>query len=227
MSASDLARYARVHRAVPILAGVTVVAVLSAFFGGVRIALPSIGGEGVATGVPYRHELPLLSAVFLTAAFGGPMAAHEETGAYAVYRLRNAYCVALTLLACALSFGTEAFAVGPAQGVVFVRSLLIWLGLALLSLRLLGQQLGWVIPLASALLLAWYPQNWWDWTANSASDAASWWGAAIALTLGIATTSVTPWRGRALRRGLLPALRRTSSRRAERSHPISTRTPAE
>lgn len=227
MRASDLARYARVHRAGPILAGAVVVAVLSAVFGGVRVALPSIGGEDLATGVPYRRELPLLSAVFLTAAFGGPMAAHEETGACALYRLRNAYCAGLTLLACALSFGTEAFAVGPGQGAVFVRSVLIWLGLALLSIRLLGQQLGWAIPLASALLLVWYPSGWWDWTANSPSDVLSWWGAGIVLAGGTAATAVTPWRGRALRRGRPPARRGTASRLADRSHLISTRTPAE
>ncbi|MER7536020.1 hypothetical protein ABTX77_14700 [Streptomyces sp. NPDC097704] len=203
MNGSDLLRYARVHRAVTILAGVTVVALLSAFFGGTRIALPSIGSASLSTGVPYRQELPLLSAVFLTAAFGGAMSAHEETGTRTMHRVHNAYCIALTLTTCALSFGTEAFAVGPERGVVFVRSVLIWLGLALLSVRLLGQQLGWVIPMASTFLLIWYPLNWWDWTVNPADDPFSWVVAAVALAMGTAATAATPWR----RKVLLPRRR--------------------
>ena len=194
MNGSDLLRYARVHRAVTILAGVTVVALLSAFFGGTRIALPSIGSASLSTGVPYRQELPLLSAVFLTAAFGGAMSAHEETGTRTMHRVHNAYCIVLTLASCALSFGTEAFAVGPERGVVFVRSVLIWLGLALLSVRLLGQQLGWVVPMASAFLLIWYPLGWWDWTANPAADPLSWAFAGGALTMGTAAIAATPWR---------------------------------
>ncbi|MFJ2788429.1 hypothetical protein ACIQCR_27435 [Streptomyces sp. NPDC093249] len=196
MYGSDLLRYARVHRAAPILAGAAAVALLSAFFGGDRIALPSIGSASLSTGVPYRQELPLLSAVFLTAAFGGAMSAHEETGARTMHRLRNAYCVALTATVCAFSFMTETLAVGPGQGTVFVRSVLIWLGLALLSVRLLGPQLGWVIPLASSLLLIWYPLNWWDWTAQPAGDLVSWGGAALALTIGVGAVSVTSWRRR-------------------------------
>ncbi|MEU7021182.1 hypothetical protein ABZ990_11070 [Streptomyces sp. NPDC046203] len=198
MTGTDLLRYARVHRAGTILAGVTVVALLSAFFGGTRIALPSIGSASLSTAVPYRQELPLLSAVFLTAAFGGAMSAHEETGARTMHRLHSAYCVALTLTTCALSFGTEALAVGPEHGVVFVRSVLIWLGLALLSIRLLGQQLGWALPTASAFLLIWYPLNWWDWTVNPATDLLSWVLAATALAVGVVATAATPWRRRVL-----------------------------
>ncbi|MER8235905.1 hypothetical protein [Streptomyces sp. NPDC094049] len=186
-----------------ILAGVTVVALLSAFFGGTRIALPSLGSASLSTGVPYRQELPLLSAVFLTAAFGGTMSAHEETGSQAMHRLHLVYCVALALVACALSFGTETLAVGPEGGIVFVRSLLIWFGLALLSIRLLGQQLGWVLPMASAFLLIWYPLNWWDWTASPADNAVGWATAVIALAMGVTATAATPWR----RRALLPGRR--------------------
>ncbi|MFD7575387.1 hypothetical protein ACFV6U_33520 [Streptomyces sp. NPDC059810] len=200
MNGSDLLRYARVHRAGAIVVGLSVVAVLSALFGGTRISLPSIGSASLSSGVPYRQELPLLSAVFLTAAFGGSMTAHEASGAFVSHRLHRAYFVALTLVACAISFGTESLAVGAEHGVVFVRSILIWLGLALLSVRLFGEQLGWVIPMASAFLLIWYPLNWWDWTANPASDPFSWCAAAVSLALGAAATAATPWRRRAFLR---------------------------
>ncbi|MFE6165355.1 hypothetical protein ACFQ7F_41360 [Streptomyces sp. NPDC056486] len=196
MNGTDLLRYARVHRGAAVLAGCAAVALLSAFFGGTDIALPSIGSGGVTTGVPYRQELPLLSAVFLSAALDGAMSAHDAMGASTMHRLRAAYCAALTLTVCAFSFGAEALASGPASGIVFVRSVLIWLGLALLSARAMGQQLGWVIPLTSVLFLVWYPLNWWDWTANPATDLFSWAIAAIALSLGVTATAATPWRCR-------------------------------
>ncbi|MCX4970939.1 hypothetical protein [Streptomyces sp. NBC_00654] len=177
-----------------ILAGTGAVALLSAFFGGVQISLPSIGSGGVTTGVPFRRELPVLSAVFLAAALGGAMSTHEEMGTSAMHRYRGKYCMVLTLTVCIFSFGVEALAVGVEAGAVFVRSLLIWFGLALLSVRLLGNQLSWVLPLASAFLLIWYPQEWWDWTSNSTTDLFSWAVATIALAVGAAAATATPWR---------------------------------
>ncbi|MFH8490166.1 hypothetical protein [Streptomyces longisporoflavus] len=205
MTGADLLRYARVHRAPAVLAGAAAVALLSALFGGANIAIPSIGSGGVSTGVPYRQELPLLTAVFLSAALDGAMSAHDAMGASAMHRLRAVYCTALTLTVCAFSFGTEALAGGPDAGIVFVRSTLVWLGLALLSAGVLGHQLGWVVPLASVLFLIWYPGDWWDWTANAAADPFSWAAAAIALLLGATATAATPWRRRTfLRRATSP-----------------------
>ncbi|MGW7272306.1 hypothetical protein ACWGH5_17465 [Streptomyces sp. NPDC054864] len=191
---ADLLRYARVHRGAAVLTGTTVVALVSALFGGTTIAFPSIGSGGVTTGVPYRQELPLLSAVFLSAALDGAMSAHDAMGASTMHRLRVAYCVAITATVCAFSFGAEAFVNGLGSGTVFVRSTLIWLGLALLSARVLGQQLGWVIPLTSVLFLVWFPHDWWDWTANPPGDLFGWAAAAIALGLGVTATAATPWR---------------------------------
>ncbi|MEV8316225.1 hypothetical protein AB0Q95_18830 [Streptomyces sp. NPDC059900] len=206
MTGTDLLRYARVHRGTAVLLGTAVVALLSALFGGADIALPSIGSGGATTGVPYRQELPLLTAVFLSASLDGAMSAHDAMGAAAMHRLRAVYCTALTLTVCAFSFGTEALAGGPDEGIVFVRSVLIWLGLALVSTVVLGKQLGWAIPLASVLFLVWYPGNWWDWTANPAADPFSWAAAAIALLLGVTATAATPWRRRTfLHRATSPA----------------------
>lgn len=196
MISSDLIRYARVHRAMAILTGSAVVVVLSALFGGSNIALPSIGSGGVTTGVPFRRELPLLSAVFLSAALGSAMAKHEEMGGSAMHRYRLRYCFGLTLTVCVVSFGVEGLAVGVEAGVVFVRSILIWFGLALLSIRMLGPQLSWPLPLASALVLIWYPQEWWDWTANCATDLVSWVAAAAALAVGATASAATSWRTR-------------------------------
>ncbi|GAA4885596.1 hypothetical protein [Kitasatospora terrestris] len=200
MTLVDLIRYARVHRGAAVLAGAVVVALLSAFFGGTRIPIPSFGSGDVTMGIPYRQELPLLSAVFLTAALDGPMAAHEALGTRAMHRLRAVYCTVLTLTVCAFSFTAETYAVGTGAGIVFVRSVLVWLGLALLSRRVLGHQLAWALPLASALLLIWYPLTWWDWTATPTHDTPAWTAAGVSVVIGSAATAATPWRRKALRR---------------------------
>ncbi|MFT9667138.1 hypothetical protein ACMZ5F_00645 [Streptomyces rhizosphaericola] len=196
MSKSDFLRYARVHHAAAILAGTGAVVVLSAFFGGVHIGLPSIGSGGVTTGVPFRRELPLMSGVFLAAALKSAMSTHEEMGTQAMHRYRHLYCIGLTVTVCVFSFAVEALSVDAEAGVVFARSLLIWYGLALLSSKLLGDQLGWAVPLASAFPLIWYPQQWWDWTFTSAGDPFSWAFAAFTLSVGAGVNAATAWRRR-------------------------------
>jgi hypothetical protein len=212
MSATDVVRYGRAHHALTILIGTAVVALASALLGGYPIALPSIGSGGVTTGIPFRREMPLLSAVFLTAALGGSMAAHDEAGAVRMHRCRTVYCTALTLAVCVFSFSAEAIAVGAESGVVFVRSLLVWFGLALVSAKLLGQQLGWAVPLGSAFLVVWFPESWWDWTATSGTDVFSWVLAATAQLAGICAIAATGWRWKVATGKLKPTAPATASR---------------
>ncbi|WP_052390881.1 hypothetical protein [Streptomyces sp. NRRL B-24484] len=199
MTWSDAYRYARSHRFAAVALSVAAVAVLSAVLGGVKVPVPSIGDGGVTTGVPFRRELPLLSAVFLVAVLGGEMRDHEQSGGTRLQRVRVLGLAAVASGACAVSFLLESVAVGPAMGAVFVRSLLIWLGLAVLSQRLLGLHLSWVLPVASAFPLVWMGNGPWDWTAAPVADARSWAVTGAALLLGALATAATPWRTRALR----------------------------
>lgn len=195
MGWADFIRYTRVHRANAILLGVATVALTSALLGGTHIPVPTAEEGSGSIGIPFRRELPLLSAVFLTAALGGPLSAHEAVGGPRAHRVRTACVVALTCVACVGSFLAETLAVGPALGIVFVRSMLIWLGFALMSAQLFGTQLAWIFPLASAFPLVWFSNNaWWDWTATPAADPLSWVVATLALFAGIAATACTPWR---------------------------------
>ena len=192
----DLLRIARVRRAVPVLAGVVAVAAVSALLGGWLVPVPSFGAGVETRGVPFRAELPLLSAVFLAAAFSGPMEDFEALAGGRFARVRTGYAAGLTTVVCAFSYVTESVAAGPGAGAVFVRSLLLWLGLALLSRRLLGQPLAWVLPLASALPLVWFSSGteWWDWTWAPAGDPVGWAMAAVALAVGAAAAGATRWR---------------------------------
>ncbi|MFF5333639.1 hypothetical protein [Streptomyces sp. NPDC013181] len=179
-------------------------AVLSAFFGGTRIAVPDFGNSDHSTGIPFRRELPLLSAVFLTAALGGDMATHEESGTSRAHGVRTGYLAGLTVIACGVSFVVEAVAVGSGGGAVYLRSVLIWFGLALVSVRIFGSQLGWVVPLASVFPLIWWGPAWWDWTTTRSVDPFSWGLAALAVSLGLVATAITPWRLRRMKNRWLP-----------------------
>lgn len=199
MLLSDLLRYARVHKVGEVLAGVVAVALVSAVLGGIRLPLPSLGATGVATGVPFRRELPLLTAVFLAATLSGPMRDHEAAAGPRLSRVRAVTLTTLTAFTCAFSLLTETLAAGAELGLVFVRSLLIWLGLAFLSHRLLGPRLAWAIPLASAFPLVWLSHNRWDWTTASVADPLAWGMTALSLLAGTAAIATTPWRWRAAR----------------------------
>ncbi|MFG3254447.1 hypothetical protein [Streptomyces sp. NPDC048172] len=211
-SRADLLRLARTRRAAPVLTGVAAVALVSAVLGGWLVPVPSFGAGTETRGVPFRTELPLLAAVFLAAAFSGPMDDFEALAGARFARVRRGYGAALTALACAFSFVTESVAAGPGAGVVFVRSLLLWLGLALLSRRLLGQHLAWALPVASALPLVWFSSGteWWDWTWAPAGSPVGWGMAAAALLAGTAAAAATRWR----LRGCPPVRRRSRGSRA-------------
>lgn len=198
----DVLRCARVHRVGPVLLGVTGVAVLSAVLGGVRFPVPSLESGAGTVGVPFRRELPLLSAVFLTALWSGPMSAHEQGGSDTFHRTRARLLALATLASAAVSLLTEALAVGWPMGLVFVRSFAIWWGLAMLSMGLLGSRLAWVLPLGSAFPLVWFTGGALDWTAAGAGDAGFWGLAAASLVLGAASLARTPWRSHALKHRL-------------------------
>ncbi|MFI9249421.1 hypothetical protein [Streptomyces sp. NPDC053069] len=198
MQVTALLRFARLHRLWPILAGVVLVALLSAFLGGFEIPLPSLDG-GAATGIPFRRDLPLLSGVFLAAAGTSSMHAYERAAGPRYFRLLGAYVLALTVVASLCSFAVQGLAAGAHTGVSFVRSMLIWFGLARVSARVIGWNLAWVLPVASVFPLIWLSDGaWWDWTAAPAADPVGWGTAAVSLSLGVLLTAATPWRVRSL-----------------------------
>ncbi len=185
---------ARVHRGAPVLGGVVAVTVVSAVLGGTQVPVPSLEDGGGTVGIPFRRDLPLLSAVFLATLWSGPMAAHEQLGSYAFHRARVQLLAGGVLMAACLSLAAETLAVDAAAGLVFVRSLLTWFGLAQLSTALFGPRLTWVLPLASAFPIVWFTGSFWDWTDAAAPDLGFWALAAGSVALGSASLAWTPWR---------------------------------
>lgn len=93
---------------------------------------------------------------------------------------------------------------GHEAAIVYVRSLLLWFGLALVSVRLFGNQLGWIIPLASVFPLIWFGPAWWDWTAAHPASLHSWTLAALSLCAGLGTTAASRRRLHVLRSRQIP-----------------------
>jgi len=75
-----------------------------------------------------------------------------------------------------------------------------WSGHALISGRIFGWQLSWVLPVASMLPLTCFQPDlegnlrWWYWTAPPAASTACWTLAGVFVTIGTIAFLTTPWR---------------------------------
>ncbi|MFI8933296.1 hypothetical protein ACIG3E_37215 [Streptomyces sp. NPDC053474] len=95
---------------------------MSAVLGGTQVPVPSLEDGGGTVGIPFRRDLPLLSAVFLATLWSGPMAAHEQLGSYVFHRARVQLLIGGVLMASCLSLTAETLAVDAAAGLIFVRA---------------------------------------------------------------------------------------------------------
>jgi hypothetical protein len=141
--------------------------------------------------------MPLFTAVFAASIIGGPLWGVEKMASDRLYRFRLWTFYAVLFMACVFSFTAESVAAGADDGVIFVRSVLIWSGLSVLSGRLFGPQQSWILPLMSAFPLVWLSdESWWDWTAACVFDGTSWLFAVSSLAIGTFSLWLTPWRVR-------------------------------
>ncbi|MCS0605208.1 hypothetical protein NX794_28945 [Streptomyces sp. LP11] len=122
------------------------VALAATAFAGQRVALPEFRYL-VDFSVPVAEVVPLAHAVILATTLFSPMADLEQTSAQPMSRHRGAYL--LTLLALALALTALPLLAG-ATAAVFAsaaRNVVGYLGLAMLSARLFGSGLSWLLPL--------------------------------------------------------------------------------
>lgn len=190
----------RGHRIVTCIVAGMIIAGISAAIGGYMIPIPSFD-DGVTTqGVPFRNEIPLLMAVLTSSLIGGPLEEMELLAGNHLWRLRWQVIVLVLLLFSGVTCVTETIAVDLDSGVVFVRSLLLWAGMAFASGRLFGVNLSWILPLISTFPVVWFSNaSWWDWTTSPAQDPFAWTSATVAVLGGIAALWLTPWRVRSIR----------------------------
>ncbi|MEU5901528.1 hypothetical protein [Streptomyces venezuelae] len=135
-------------RGLPRAAGVALLVALAATaFAGQSVAVPEFRYL-VDFSVPVAEIVPLAHAVILATTLFSPMADLEQTSAQPMTRHRALYLV--TLLALALGLTALPLVAGATTD-VFVsaaRNVIGYLGLAMLSARLFGSGLAWLLPLA-------------------------------------------------------------------------------
>ncbi|MBO0652864.1 hypothetical protein J1792_08705 [Streptomyces triculaminicus] len=119
---------------------------------------------------------------------------------YERLHLSGVYLTTLVLVG-----SVEWFEVGPDPTITACRSLTIWFGLALLSGRIWGRWLSWILPAATLFPLTYLnvdtngDARWWDWTGQPASHAPCWGIAALSAFIGLASFFLTPWHWKKLR----------------------------
>ncbi|MCM3887595.1 hypothetical protein [Frankia sp. R82] len=187
-------RYGRTHHAAGYLAGLVVLATADVLFGSRELVLPLADVP-----IAYRHEIPVAYAVLPAATLHSPMADFEQGATGRYQHVRRVHLILVVVLTAAAQLGVEAASDSWPAGVAALRSVLIWAGVALLSARLLGITLSWVLPLVSILPLTFLQQNadgtdrWWDWTRQPPGALGCWLIAAASLTLGLMLFHLDRW----------------------------------
>ncbi|MFD5471199.1 hypothetical protein [Streptomyces sp. NPDC127105] len=197
-------RYLRAHRFRGIAVGWAVVIACDVALGSTPLDFPFSGGGSSAT--PLRHEIPLALAVIAVGGLGSAMDSLEETAANGFRRAEVSCLVGAVSVAAVLLVAAEAF-VSPMGTVLLVlRGLLIWVGLALLSGRVWGWRLSWILPLVTLFPLTYWQVDglgrfrWWDWTDQPGYSLPCWGIAIGSLLVGGGAMALTPWRVNRLRR---------------------------
>lgn len=189
----------RIRSAAAVMLGLSLVVVL---LGGILVPLPNAAG---AMGVPFRRFLPLAFAVTAVGSLASPFAAFEEASTSSLPRFERFHTVLATGVACTCVAVAEMLGghdVG--HSISALRSVLVWTGLALLSSRLFGRSLVWILPAASIVPLVYFgldanglPTRL-NWTALPAGDITAWWLAALSVSTGTIGVAMTAWRIRGL-----------------------------
>ncbi len=132
--------------------------------------------------------VPLAAAMMVGASAGSPFGESEATGGRPLWPLRGGHLLGLVAVAAAaLALAVSRWGV-PDGAWTLVRNLAGFTGLALLTARILGAGLSWVVPLGYAILSFLAPRpgerpSPWAWPALAATDHMA---ALIALALLLA-----------------------------------------
>ncbi|MFF9472781.1 hypothetical protein ACF1E9_09165 [Streptomyces roseolus] len=153
----------------------TLVALVTALFTRRQVDIPDFR-HLVDYAVPVAVVVPVAYAVILGTTLHSPMADLEYVSARPVPLYRRFQLVALTLFATALSALPLAFGLPAEVFAVSARNAVGHLGLAVISARLFGSGLAWLLPLGifgPTLLLGVGADNtpeWWAWSIHPATS---------------------------------------------------------
>lgn len=172
----------------------------TASVGILEASVPTASEEGAST-LPLWRVLAMGVAVLPAIGLHSHLFRLEEVGTDIQRCVERRYTIGLAL-ACASSYVLLAsLSLQPSLLAVVSRSLAGWLGIALISGRLLGWRLAWILPLAILFIMAYWGGTstpgryvWWDFTARPYNDLASLLLTACLFGGGLIAYWATPWR---------------------------------
>ncbi|MDW5327624.1 hypothetical protein [Plantactinospora sp. KLBMP9567] len=184
-----LGRYLRARRTLSVLAAAIIVAVAGALWGNTMIELPAANAAG-SVSFPLSAVLPAPFGALVALSLHSEMATFDAAAARRLWRLELCQVVigglvaSLLLRISLIASATPSSVVVPAQ-----RNVWFWAGVALVSARLFGRQLCWVLPLALMGPLEPFgvtlegAVRWWAWPLHDGGSVAA--GVATAGVFGI------------------------------------------
>ncbi|MGN9811991.1 hypothetical protein ACTMSW_21860 [Micromonospora sp. BQ11] len=197
--------YFKAHHGYLLIASVAIVAVGHYLSGNLSLVLPA----NQPLNVPLRRIIPLAFVFAACVVMHCPAADFENAGGRNAGRAEFFSLVAATVLAGGL-LGSVELAVSSLSGAaVVLRSFIIWLGIGMLSARIFGPGLAWILPLCTIFPIAYLGQlpdntpHWWNWTMQPASNVPLWLLMVCSLVTGSLALLLRSWRAVGLGLGRL------------------------
>lgn len=162
------------------------------------IHLPAADGEALT--VPLRFMIPLLLAVITCGCVHGRLGVLDGMYYHSQEKPQILLLGGVTLITAALMGILQAVALEPAEAFLVVRNYLGFLGIGLVSGRLIGWQFCWALPLLSLFPLTYFPRNadgdlnWWVFIVAPPGDLTSWIVVVFLLISGAIAVALSPWR---------------------------------
>lgn len=179
-----------------------VFAVAAALWGVLDAPLPNATGASNGS-VPAWRLMSLASGVLPALALHSPLQQLEQVATRNLLRATTGYFIIIAAISWLLFLVGANVALNGDLVLVVARSLLAWCGLSLMSGRIIGWRLGWVLPaivFCVVIALGTVDEGsafpWWDFTAASWNSLST---AALSLAIlvgGILSIVLDPWRVR-------------------------------
>ncbi len=192
---SPVRQFASARRAWCALALAVLLGALSAWIGLLELPVPAVAASGST--IPVWQLLGV--AVGAAPVLGLHSLARDQEARTDVHRqTEHRYLAGLATACFGAHLALAALTLPAASTGVLARALLGWLGVALVSGRVLGWQAGWVLPaVVMSVLSFWGPaggHGWWEFNARPLHDVPSLLLAILLLATGLAARALTPWR---------------------------------
>ncbi|MEV6985748.1 hypothetical protein AB0M95_31435 [Sphaerisporangium sp. NPDC051017] len=193
---ADLWRYARAHHLVQLLAGYGVATVVAWWTGGGEFVLPAANSRGWSQ-MASTSLTPIPFAVLAAGSLHSSMASLERAAGARLIRAELLHLATALVVAAGLVGGATAASGSVTASAEAVRNLVLYAGLALVSGRVFGRPLSWILPLAGFVVAAFWGADgsgphWWAWPYQSYDVGGSWGGAVVLLLLGLAAVVMPP-----------------------------------